>query len=396
MAGQENRRATEVRQCKAARTGALTSILCALILLSTGTACAADPNPQAFNIAPQGLASALTAFARQSQQEILFSPELIARKSSSGVRGTMPPLAALKILLDGSGLSVTSTRNGAILIGNLSSASDSSSNTEAGTPVALTEVIVSAQSEAQRAQLAARIAAYVNEVTAVAADDDGLGLAEWREPVCPLVSGLSEDRGEFILARISEIAHAANVPLAGEHCTPNLYVYVTPRPRELLQGMEKRAFAFTFGVDAFPTVVDRFIETPRAVRAWYIINRENGSGAGTAQPFMLGSILYAFERIIVVVDQRRLRAVSLGQIADYIGLVGLAQLRQGTHLDGAPTILSLFNVTQQAAPASMSDWDRAFLKSLYGTDVPTFYPLELRSKVQLSQITRRMVREIAP
>jgi hypothetical protein len=374
--------------------GVVASILCAVNLLSIGLAHAGVTTPEVFAIGPQSLAGALAAFARQSQQEILFAPELMARKSSNGVRGTMSPLSALKVLLDGSGLSFTSTRNGAILIGTLASSTDSSANPVAGTPTELTEVIVSARREAEQARLAARIAAFVNGVTAFSPGDGAPGLAQWHAPVCPLVSGLPREKGELILAHISDIARAANVPLAGEHCRPNLYVYMTSRPKELLQGMEKRDFAFTFGVDALPLVVENFIGTPRTVRVWYHINREDDA-AVTGNVFR-GPLHYVFARIFVIVDQRRLGAASLGQVADYIGLVALAQVKQGARLDGAPTILSLFDRAQPAAPGSMSDWDRAYLKSLYETDVRTFHPFELRSKEQLEEIAQSMVKEINP
>jgi hypothetical protein len=385
------------------------ALLCALMLLSMGRARAGDAPAPPFDIAPQSLGSALTAFARQSQQEILFSPELIAQKSSSGVRGIMPPLAALKILLDGSGLSVTSTRNGAILIGNLDRSPDVLANTFASTTESLSEVIVSAQSEAQRAQLAARIAAFVDEVTAFAPVDDALGLAQWHDPVCPLVSGLPQETDELIRTRISQIARAANVRLAGEHCRPNLYVYVTARPEELLQAMEKHDFAFTFGADASPSVVDRFIGTPRSVRVWYSSSEKESTG----KPLTIGGICMAdvpmvtvpvdcnheashlssnvsqeFARIFVIADQPRLHGVTLGQFADYVAMVGLAKLTRDARLGDAPTILKLFSGAPQAAPAGMSDWDQAYLKSLYAT--------EQRSRLRRSQIARSMVREIAP
>ncbi len=399
-----------MRQTKAARTGAVASILGALILLSTGFACAADANPQAFDIRPQSLGSALTAFAQQSQQQILFSPELMAQKSSGGVSGIMPPLAALKILLDGSGLSFTSTRNGAILILNRDISSDAASNTVASTPEALTEVIVSAQREAQRAQLAARIAAFVDEVTAFAPGDADLGLAQWHEPVCPLVSGLPQEADELIRARISEIARAASVRLAGDRCRPNLYVYVTARPEELLQGMEKRAFAFTFGADALPSTVEKFIGTPRSVRVWYSSSDKDITGkpittAGAClshdNPMLPvpvdcnyeGSHLLindspVFARIFVIADQTRLGGVTLRQFADYVAMVGLAKLTRDARVGDAPTILKLFAGAPQAAPAGMSDWDQAYLKSLYAT--------EQRSRLRRSQIARSMVTEIAP
>jgi hypothetical protein len=405
-----------VRQFTAARMGAVASILCALILFSTDFARAGDPIPQAFDIRPQSLGSALTAFARQSQQEILFSPDLTAQKSSSGVSGVMPPLAALGILLDGSGLSFTSTRNGAILIFNLDTGSAAASNTFASAPEAvsgpdaLSEVIVSAQREAQRAQLAARVAAFVDAVTAFAPGDAYLGLAQWHVPVCPLVLGLPQEQDELIRTRISEIARAARVPLAGEHCRPNLYVYVTGRPEDLLHVMAKRDFAYTFGADALSSVVDEFMGTARPVRVWYSSSEREASG----KPFATGGacpspnvplvpvpvdcnrepsrLLFdagqEFARIFVIADQARLHGVTLGQFADYVAMVGLAKITRDARVGDAPTILKLFTGAPQAAPAGMSDWDEAYLKSLYAT--------EQRSRLRRSQIARRMVREIAP
>ena len=93
--------------------------LCALFFLKTVAYARADePIPQPFDIAPQPLQSALTAFARQSHEEILFAPEVVAAKRTAGVKGTMTPLIALKVLLNDSGLPFSSTPGGAILVGN--------------------------------------------------------------------------------------------------------------------------------------------------------------------------------------------------------------------------------------------------------------------------------------
>lgn len=112
---------------KAAVVGAAATVLCTLILLSTAYARADESAPQAFDIGPQSLAAALTEFARQSKQEILFAPEVVAHKLSGGVRGTMPPVAALRILLKDSGLNFSSTQSGAILVGAPGSAAIQSS-----------------------------------------------------------------------------------------------------------------------------------------------------------------------------------------------------------------------------------------------------------------------------
>jgi outer membrane receptor protein involved in Fe transport len=111
-----------MRELKALVVGAATSLLCTLLLLSTAYARAAEPAPQSFDIRPQSLAAALNQFARQSHEQILFTPDVVAKKFSSGVRGNMPPLAALQILLKDSGLTYASTPNGAILVGNPGSA----------------------------------------------------------------------------------------------------------------------------------------------------------------------------------------------------------------------------------------------------------------------------------
>ena len=58
------------------------------------------------------------------------------------------------------------------------------------------------------------------------------------------------------------------------------------------------------------------------------------------------------------------------------------------YLGDIPSILRLFDGTPEAAPAGMSDWDRAFLKSLYGS--------RGGSRLQHSQVALSMVREMVP
>jgi hypothetical protein len=206
------------------------------------------------------------------------------------------------------------------------------------------------------------------------------GVARWRKsPVCPLVSGLPAPEGEFILERISDIARAAGVPLAGEHCRANLYILVTRQPRELLEAMAKRNRAFTFS-SATPFVVDEFIRSTRPVRVWYDTAVEDRWGliptdahAGvqdvpvvpTLVSRLAPAVQYGFLRVFVVVDATQLRGASRGQVADYVGMVGLVKLASGPHFSDAQGILQLFDRNPSAAPAGLTDADRALLKSLY-------------------------------
>ncbi len=108
---------------------------------------------------------------------------------------------------------------------------------------------------------------------------------------------------------------------------------------------------------------------------------------GMAQASHLASnVAWTFAQVFVIADQRRMHGVTLGQFADYVAMVALAELKPGGHLGDAPTVLKLFDEPPQAAPAGMTDWDRAFLKSLYTT--------AQNSKLQRSQIAGAMVREI--
>jgi hypothetical protein len=290
----------------------------------------------------------------------------------------------------------------------------------------LAEVTVTAH----RLELEKRVSKFVNQIAAT--ENGAEGLARWgAPPACPLVSGLSQKDGEFILERLSEIGRSAGVPLGDEHCRPNLYVLVTSQPEDLLRGMEKRNRVYTFGVDAsfYPptetpaSVVDEFIKTPRPVRVWHNITEKDAWGqplaycqaplilpqcseAGRAQPecdptlrFRCGRAIaggshlvfnsvWTFSRVFLIVDQTRLQGVTTGQLADYIAMSSFAKLKAGAHLDAGTSILTLFDGAPKEAPSGTTAWDHTFLKSLYDT--------EQKSKLQRSQIAHQMVHEIAP
>jgi hypothetical protein len=283
-----------------------------------------------------------------------------------------------------------------VLVALLALLSELAPAAQPGTAEALDEVTVTAS----RISVERRVAKFVDEIASVENAD---GLPRWLNPVCPLVSGLPKEAGEFILGRLSDVARAVGVPLAAERCHPNLYILISPEPKALLRAMEKRNREFTFGYynPPPPTVTDKFIATPRPVRVWYNSQERNLSGGmlirfpGDAPPRVegTGSLIsngatWSLERVFVIVDQARLRGLTSGQLADYVTMVGLADLKPDAKLGDSPTILRLFDGAPGQAPAGMSDWDRAFLKSLYAT--------EQKSKLQRSQIAHEIVREVAP
>jgi hypothetical protein len=386
---------------------------------------AADSGTQLLTIPVEDLGTALLTFAALTHQQIAFDYKLVEGYKSTALSGTYTVGEGLNVLIGDAPFQIKATPSGVLTVaakpvpapGDTRAAPGQSSLPVApGSSASKSpqdEVIVSAR----RTELTPKVLAFVNQVSVL---EQGEGLARWHVPVCPEVTGLPREDGEFILGRVSEIAREARVPLAGESCHPNLFVFVTDEPRQLLKAMEKQHRAVTFG-NAPPDAIEEFIATPRAARVWYdsametadnvtpnhgfppaaqitqLSDSQPGGNEGGGLPPNVTSdwerasrvartMVWEFTYVYVVVDQRRLQGVTRGQLADYLAMVGLARIKPGVLLSDAPSILSLFDDAPQAAPPRMSDWDHAFLKSLYATQQVV--------TVQKSEIALEMVREI--
>ncbi len=215
------------------------------------------------------------------------------------------------------------------------------------------------------AGLSPRLESYVHQIAALEPayltpelEYPTIGLLPgWRDKVCPQVSGLTQQQGEFILARLLDIARAAGIRVSDHDCKPNIFIYVTERPRDLLKSIEQKNSIDMFGYRGRPYLIDQFIDTPRPVRVWYNIME--------GPPV---SFRFAFAGVLVVADRAQLQHVSLRQLADYLGMVSFAEIKPSANVGNDPTILKLFDGDPQTAPSGMSDWDQLFLKTLYDTE----------------------------
>jgi hypothetical protein len=224
-------------------------------------------------------------------------------------------------------------------------------------------------------------------------------LTRWSTPICPSVAGMSRDLGEFVLARISQAALEAGAPLDGSECRANLFVILTDDPRQLVKTMRKRNPGI-FG-EARPAALDRFMNTSMPVRAWYSTTFANEDGTppmpdATAKgrfrlrdSRIVSTLIEKFSTVIVVVDNRSTREVKVGQLADYVAMVGLAQVDPNAEFE-APTILHVFADPDSSpeGPGGLTEWDRAFLRGLYRTSQGA-----LR---QRSLIVNSMMEEMSP
>jgi hypothetical protein len=202
--------------------------------------------------------------------------------------------------------------------------------------------------------------------------------ARWQGPVCIKVSGIDPTYAPRIAARITAAATAAGVKLAPAGCTPNLLVAFTldakrtvsvitarmPRTLAKLTDEERRAVK----------------DTPLPVRWWYYIKPTDRSGV-PAGPSSRGdaietvqynsslidtNLIASVNGAVAVVDVPLATGTDLDALGDYIALVTLAPTRLPPQSPGVPSILDLFRADSTTAPpATLSEWDTAFMAGLY-------------------------------
>jgi hypothetical protein len=229
----------------------------------------------------------------------------------------------------------------------------------------------------------------------------------WRQPVCPITVGLLEEQGEFIVGRVSEIARQAGVALAPAKCAANFLVVAAQEPHALINNWRRRnprLFDTEYGEAPFK----RFLEVSRPVRVWYnaefvlrdgmpfwadAVSEDGSTKRIYTRPRHLGGLMHysdvrEINTAIIILDTNMLHDYTVGQLADYIAVVGLAEIHLDTDPGDAPTILHLFRASGQSVGAGLSVWDQAFLKSLYST------PQE--HVLQLSEMTTEAMKTIAP
>ena len=230
-------------------------------------------------------------------------------------------------------------------------------------------------------------------------------LERWNQPICPLVAGLAIKPAEFIRARVSQVATDSHAMLGAEHCRPNLVAVITNDPELLIEKWYKR-FPGLFNTCNGLGPVEQFLHSRQPVRVFYNAKFTAADGPsagdllldGVSMPVpsdclsatTLGTYLHRgrvqeLTSVIIVVDGRQTTKINMGQLADYIAMIGLAQIRMQADTGTAPSILHLFQGSDPQ-PLGLSPWDETFLHSLYTT--------EQSSVVEVPIIEDRMFKQI--
>lgn len=320
------------------------------------------------------------------------------RPSPGRARGTLPyfrvlltALITISLAPDANGVRAAVKQTTA----PAAAASKSDSDTSLGT--------VTIEAKRARRELERRVEHYVAADVVTYLHD---ALVRWDQPLCPLAAGLPRDMDEFILARISQVATGAHVPLAGEHCKANLYVIATRYPDLLLKKWRQRnprMYRLCNGIGG----VRAFMHSRRPVRVWYntewthesggpaslnslqlpYFNPFNGCvGGGDGGTRLEYSTVQGLASVFIIVDLTQTKSLTIGQLADYVSLLGLAQIDLGGDPGKVPTILTLFRDPQHP-PHALSAWDEALLYSLYNTRQSNVLQVSLIEHAIVSKIT---------
>jgi len=72
-------------------------------------------------------------------------------------------------------------------------------------------------------------------------------------------------------------------------------------------------------------------------------------------------------RAYIIIDIDQAEGITFQQLADYVAMVAFAQVDPDADLSGFPTILNVFDNPNVAS--GLTDWDQAYLGSLYGAEL---------------------------
>ena len=369
-----------------------------------------SPPKKSTNIPAQELAPALQALAKDRNFQVVYVSEELEGRSTRGAAGELTSAEALERLLEGTGLTFTYLDENTITIVPAThpaptTVRESRPQTETdSTPMSQVTI------DAQRQALEHRVFQFVTTITAEPGSYESL--ARWHNKICPAVAGLPQDRGDFVLERISTIARAAGAPLGPGKCDPNLFVLFTPDPTKLIKDMVSHnagRFVALSGLRADGAALKKFADNTLPIRAWYNAELKGAVGnelrafdeAGTGGRSPLQNDHPVMSRIqhgdvqeltsvVVIVDTRRIDGLKMGAVADYTAMLGLAKINLDADVASDDSVLRLFMGPTGAALSQLGTWDTAFLQALYGTDQA--------NRMQRHSIVDRMMRDtsVAP
>lgn len=239
-------------------------------------------------------------------------------------------------------------------------------------------------------------------------------VARWVVPVCIKVIGLKPLHAARFKALMLDVAHEANVRVAKPNCQPNITVSFAPDAGQVVRRINSRKPRQLDELSR--TEKDELLNSEAPVRWWYatqMLDRDGvqsnnmaapwisvgGStaplpivdGVMTTQQYNSGSnvrtpTMRSLYGATVVVDIGKAGKTPIDAIAAYAAMVAFAEMNASA--PPPESILGLFQ--PDSMESSLTDWDLAFLKSLYRM------PLDRRSRIQRGHLVEALLDERLP
>ena len=242
-------------------------------------------------------------------------------------------------------------------------------------------------------------------------------LARFIEPVCPRVTGFETQYERTVAERIKQVAEAIGARAGGEGCVANFYVVIVDDGREFVAELERQHPEALEGLSRREW--DRLSGDEGIARSWNATAMTNSAGAVAGRPspsagggsvktgFAGSSVSFGDVNVMrayessninpsvqqaimsawVVIETGATFGKSLTQIADYAAMRGLAMVRPAELASSEDTILALFEPGSPAEPARLTEFDQAYLKSLYRVQGRRW------ARQQVRQMAEAMTRE---
>jgi hypothetical protein len=240
-------------------------------------------------------------------------------------------------------------------------------------------------------------------------------LARWTAPICPQMRGLTQEHAQFVVNRIVEIAKAAQVPIEPGKCSPNLIVIVSADDLALRKAVGRRGERLLNSGSRWPidkNQLSAFVKDDGLpAHVFYMLGEGAVDGAPVDQnststaaagfgdslfgpPIVSGflpsrltpKVDDVFGRVFVIVDGKQLAGFDLAQIAAYLTMVTVAEVRVDQPLTDVDTIMAMFADVKQGKtpPSDLTFWDRAYLGALYNS------PTQMNVSFQRDVMARRI------
>lgn len=258
-----------------------------------------------------------------------------------------------------------------------------------------------------------RMENFIVEIATPAGDNRGF--ARWNSRLCVGVFNLPDERAaHYIADKITVIALEVGLRTGAPGCEPNLKIVFSPDARALATAMVEstpemfQPFGNTEGTTLGEAALERFMTSDAAVRWWQVTMVVDAVGnpaillpgfyetdPETGEPLVPVSRGYvsrlksgvsdAIWGSLVIVDASKLGKVTWPQLAEYLAMVSLAQVKPQQGPVSYDSILNLFHAPNP--PRGLTDMDRHYLNALYRMDMQTM------PHIQRGILANQMLRE---